>query len=94
MCVGSYLCVIPGAAAIIERAGQARHAAGIWGGVAVIISGVLGNLAHTFSYSGNKPKTTTSIVIHPDSRNKFYQVQHFLLILYLSILLIPPLSVL
>jgi hypothetical protein len=26
-----YLCVIPGVAAIIERAGQARHAAGIWG---------------------------------------------------------------
>ncbi len=50
MYVGPYLCVIPGAAAIIERAGQARHAAGIWGGVAVIISGVLGNLAHTLHY--------------------------------------------
>lgn len=34
--------ICAGAAAIIERAGQARHAAGIWGGVAVIISGVLG----------------------------------------------------
>ncbi len=45
MYVGPYLCVILGAAAIIERAGQARHAAGIWGGVAVIISGVLGNLS-------------------------------------------------
>jgi hypothetical protein len=31
MCVGPFiiLCIIPGAAAIIERAGQARHAAGI-----------------------------------------------------------------
>jgi hypothetical protein len=28
MYVSPYLCVIPGAAAIIERVGQARHAAG------------------------------------------------------------------
>ena len=40
--IGGFMLIGLGAAAMVQRAGYARYAAGLWGGVLVIISGVLG----------------------------------------------------